>query len=135
MSISIDRHTRCYLGVQRIYRNAMVAHLRTRLTAKYPDTWLDELRRPLAKEWDALVESVRRVGASGAVEAHASDEFDYIGVPQFIPIIEMHFDLLFLTDAGLEKAEKTQLRSSVLRWIKQGKDVRDPISRPPTRAL
>ncbi len=113
----------------------MVEQIRNRLRTAFGDKWLDELKRPLSKEWPDLEESVRRVAASGAVGALPVDEFDYIGVSQFIPVVEAHYEVLFPSAAGASKAEVQQARSSVLRWLKTIKDVRDPMSHPPTADL
>ena len=48
----------CYEGVQRIYRNSVRRHIRTRLTALYPNDFTEKLRKPFEKEWDKIRASV-----------------------------------------------------------------------------
>ena len=60
MDVTPDRHTWWYQGMQRIYRNAVVRHLRTALREEYPKDWEDVLVRPFAREWPTIVERAQR---------------------------------------------------------------------------
>ena len=83
MVVIPDRHTRWYQGIQRIYRNAVVRHLRTTLRDEYPQDWESVLRKPFAKEWPIIVESANLPRRIGVISSTLRDEADYLGVNHF----------------------------------------------------
>ena len=129
-SITISRASLCYEVVQRVYRVAMVSHIRKSFVKSFPVKFADELRRPFGDQWPEMVGSSDRVKASGAVDAVAVDDFDCLGVERFFNLAEAHFRVLFPATAALPEDQRAQTRSSIFRWMKQIKDIRDPMSHP-----
>ena len=95
MDVTPDRHTRWYQGIQRIYRNAVVNHLRNCLQRQYPKDWENVLKKPFAKEWPAIVENADLARQIGVISSTLRDAADYLGVNHFYNLFEVHFDLLF----------------------------------------
>lgn len=77
----------------------------------------------------------RRSGGTGELSTAIRDEYELIGVEHFYGIFEKHFDILCKIHAAKPKNEKTQSRQTLLRWIKQVKNVRDPVSHPVTEDI
>src|SRR5438552_9983286 len=96
----------------------------------FPQRWLAELQRPFGDQWVEMAASSIRAKATGQVDAVSADEFDYLGVERFYSLADVHFRLLFPSVAAMPDEQRIPIRSSILRWIKQVKDVRNPMSHP-----
>ena len=130
-----DRHTRWYQGIQRIYRNAVVRHLRTTLRDEYPQDWESVLRRPFAKEWPTIVESAHLPRRIGVISSTLRDAADHLGVNHFYNLFEVHFELLFPAQGETTPEARKQEKAAVLGWAKEIKTVRDPESHPPSEDM
>lgn len=53
-SPALSTNALCYEAVQRTLRNAGVAFLRQHLAEAFPDSHLEQLKRPFKNEWEAL---------------------------------------------------------------------------------
>ena len=95
MDVTPDRHTRWYQGIQRIYRNAVVRHLRTTLRDEHPEDWESVLQGPFAKEWPTIVENAHLSRTIGVISSTLRDAADYLGVNHFYNLFDTHFELLF----------------------------------------
>ena len=135
MVVIPDRHTRWYQGIQRIYRNAVVKHLRTTLRDKYPQDWESVLQKPFAKEWSTIVESADLPRKIGAISSTLRDAADYLGVNHFYNLFDVHFELLFPAQGGTTPQVRKQEKASVLSWAREIKIVRDPESHPPSEDM
>ena len=135
MDVTPDRHTRWYQGIQRIYRNAVVRHLRTALREKYPQDWEDALRKPFAQEWPTIVESAHLSRTIGVINSTLRDAADYLGVNHFYNLFDVHFELLFPAQEGTTPEARKQEKAAVLGWAKEIKTVRDPESHPPSEDM
>ena len=135
MDVTPDRHTRWYQGIQRIYRNAVVNHLRNGLRRKYPKDWESVLQKPFAKEWPAIVEKADLARQIGAISSTLRDAADYLGVNHFSNLFEIHFELLFPAPGETAPEARKQEKVAVLGWAKEIKTVRDPESHPPSEDM
>ena len=133
MDVTPDRHTRWYQGIQRIYRNAVVRHLRTTLRDEYPEDWESLLQRPFAQEWPTIVESAHLSRTIGVISSTLRDAADYLGVNHFYNLFEVHFEPLFPAQRETTPEARKQEKAAVLSWAKEIKTVRDPESHPPVR--
>ena len=135
MDVTPDRHTRWYQGIQRIYRNAVVRHLRTTLRDEYPQEWESVLQRPFAQEWSTIVENADLPRKIGAIKSALRDAADYLGVNHFYNLFDVHFELLFPAQGEIDPVSRKQERAAVLSWAKEIKTVRDPESHPPSEDM
>ena len=135
MDITPDRHTRWYQGIQRIYRNAVVRHLRTTLRDEYPQEWESVLQRPFAQEWPTIVESAHLSRTIGVISSTLRDAADYLGVNHFYNLFDAQFELLFPARRETTPEAKKQEKAAVLGWAKEIKTVRDPESHPPSEDM
>ena len=135
MVVMPDRHTVWYQGIQRIYRNAVVEHLRTTLRDNYPQDWGSVLRKPFAKEWPTIVENADLPRKIGAINSKLRDEADYLGVNHFYNLFDAHFDVLFPVQGETAEQARKQEKATVLSWAREIKIVRDPESHPPSEDM
>jgi len=117
----------CYEAIQRKYRNAMVQHIRQQFKAAFSEDWEEKLKRPFSKdEWDGIIKNAIARRATGDITAPIVDAFDYLGVNHFYNIFDLYFDILLPPNGGVQRPPK----SNILKWIKEVKDFRDPLSHP-----
>jgi hypothetical protein len=77
--MSQDNIVICYEGIQRIYRNAIVRHLRDTFQRNYPDDFSEQLCSPFkADEWDRIKQNAYASRASGELSAKILDDFDLL---------------------------------------------------------
>ena len=125
----MDNNTRCYEGIQRIYRNAVVRYLRTKMTAAFGQEALAKLREPFKREeWEAIEAAATSPRASGHLDAPVGDAFDLLSVNHFFNIFDKYWSTLMepAPDAALERTS----RRSILDWMREIKGLRDPLSHP-----
>ena len=130
-----DRHTRWYQGIQRIYRNAVVKHLRITLRHEYPQDWESVVQKPFAQEWPTIVENAHLSRTIGVISSPVRDAADYLGVNHFYNLLAVHFELLFPAQRGTTPEARKQEKAAVLGWAKEIKTVRDPESHPPSEDM
>ena len=135
MDVSPDRHTRWYQGIQRIYRNAVVKHLRTTLRNEFPEDWEDVLQMPFAQEWPTIVANAHLARTIGVIGSALRDVADYLGVNHFYNLFDVHFDLLFPAQGATTTEARRQEKAAVLSWAKEIKTARDPESHPPSEDM
>jgi tetratricopeptide (TPR) repeat protein len=137
----MDNTTILYNSIQRIYRSAMVDLIRSTLEAP-KSGGIEAVQKLFAKknkesgrtQWEEIKAAAeqRRSGGTGELSTPIRDEYELIGVEHFYNIFETHFEILCPVHATKPKADKNQARQALLTWIKQIKNVRDPISHPTT---
>ena len=132
MDVTPDRHTRWYQGIQRIYRNAVVNHLRNTLRRKYPQEWEIVLQKPFAREWPTIKKNADLARQIGVISSTLRDAADYVGVNHFYNLFAVHFELLFPAQGETTPEERKQEKDVLLGWAKEIKTVRDPESHPPS---
>ena len=122
-------NSRCYQGIQRVYRNAVVQHIRDRMIKAFETEAIKKLREPFkTDEWVAIESAAQLSRESGELDAPIRDDFDLLGVNHFFNIFDKHWKVL-MGEATNELAEK-KLRQAVLGWMKEIKTLRDPLSHP-----
>jgi tetratricopeptide (TPR) repeat protein len=126
----VSNLTRCYEGVQRIYRNAVVRHVRLVFVKSYPDDHLERLRRPFQKEWADIKASAEERRNTGELSAQIVDEYDLLGVNHFFNLFDAHYDVIFPAESGADATGLKARKQAVLAWTKQIKNLRDPLSHP-----
>lgn len=131
MDVAPDRHTRWYQGIQRIYRNAVVNHLRNTLRGKYPLEWEEVVKKPFAKEWPDIVKSADFARQTGAISSTPRDSADYLGVNHFHNLFDVHFDLLVPPQGDTTAEARKQEKAALLGLVKEIRTARDPESHPP----
>ena len=137
----MDNTTILYKSIQRIYRSAMVGLIRSTLEAPKAGG-IETIQKLFAKknqesgrtQWEEIKSAAeqRRSGGTGELSTFIRDEYELIGVEHFYNIFQTQFDLLCPVHAKKPKGEKNQACQVLLAWIKQIKNVRDPISHPTT---
>ncbi|WP_147442050.1 ATP-binding protein [Corallococcus exercitus] len=118
----------CYEGIQRIYRNTIVRHIRSKFTNNFPTNYLEKLRHPFQKEWAGIKAAAEESRITGELNSPLVDEFDLLGVNHFFNIFDSHFELL--TPATSTQPADPKAKRAMLQWIKNIKSLRDPLSHP-----
>lgn len=130
MDTTQDRYTLWYQGIQRIYRNAVVDHIRAALSDKYPLDWEEVVKKPFLKEWTTIVSNAEMPRITGAVKSEIRDASDFLGVNHFYNLLDAHFDLLFPTDGQIDVRIRKEEKNTVLNWVKEIRTARDSASHP-----
>ena len=118
----------CYEGIARVYRNAVVCHIRVILSAMYPETWEEKIAIPFtAEEWSKAKEEAERSFKTGALEIHPKDAADLLGVNHFYNVFDRHFDLLFPKERDSSLSDQKRKKQDILTWTKMIKNYRDPV--------
>lgn len=136
----MDNTTILFNAVQRTYRNALVNLIRERLSDKYGPSGIQEVKKPFAKKnretgktyWETIKDAAheRRSGGTGELSTPVRDEFEVLGVEHFFSVFDAHFEVLCPNHAHKPKKERNQARQTLTTWMKQIKNVRDPVSHP-----
>jgi hypothetical protein len=120
----------CYEAIQRNYRNAVVQHVRERLTNAFPSDHLDRLIAPFSKEWGKISASAAERRSTGEIASEIKDDFDILGVNHFFNLFDAYYDALCAVPATLTPEQKKQEKNALLQWLKVIKNLRDPLSHP-----
>lgn len=138
----MDNTTILYNAIQRTYRSALVDLVRQRMTQHYGERAEEELKSQFRTKdpntgetyWDNILKAAqeRRSGGTGELSTPIRDAFELCGVEHFFNIFEKHFDILIPTHAAKPMNERRQARQALTMWMKQIKNIRDPISHPVT---
>jgi TPR repeat protein len=122
--------TLCYEGIQRVYRNTVVRHIRDRLTVSFGDDAAGCVRKLLAKEWDGIKRNADESRSAGYVNAPLADDFDVLSVSHFFSLFEKFHAALFpATDAAGAPFPDSR-RKALLAFMREIKAIRDPMSHP-----
>ena len=113
----------CYRGIQRVYRNVIVRHIRERLKSAFGDEAEEKLKVPFKVEWDKIKQNALKARSDGHVDTPLLDDFDVLSVNHFYSLFEKYG--AHLLPAGTGKTPAT-----MLSWMREIKDLRDPMSHP-----
>ena len=127
--MDMSQVTICFEGIQRIYRNAVVSFLRTRFEEAFSGEAEEKLKRPFAKEWANIEQNASAPRKSGELLCSIRDSFDLLGINHFYNLFECYYDDLFPEGKGDDEHRK-ESKQSLLRWTKEIKNLRDPLSHP-----
>jgi hypothetical protein len=121
----------CYEATQRIYRNAVVSHIRTVFQEKFPNTWNKELIGTVGtEEWERNSNNIRERHNSGELQAKIVDEFDKLDLVHFYNLFDKFFVDLFPPLEDESTKELNRRRRSILDWTLTVRSLRDPLSHP-----
>ena len=119
----------CYQGIQRIYRNTVVQHIRKGMITAFGETALDKLREPFkSEEWTRIKSDAQLARATGELDASIQDDFDVLSVNHFFNIFDKHWAAL-MNEAVDEPTARRQ-KQTVLGWMREIKNLRDPLCHP-----
>lgn len=123
--------TVCYEAIQRVYRNAVVRHLRNTLTESFPEDWSDRLRKPFeADEWQRIQSNCYAPRVSGQLATRVTDDYDLLSVNHFFNLFDTYYDKLFPVPEHADKVQKRSDKKRVLEWARTVKELRDPAAHP-----
>ena len=131
MSNSSDNLTICYSGIQRIYRNTIVCHVRERMIKLYPNDHSEKISSLFKKEeLERIKENSTIAKESGELSVAELDIYDILSVNHFYNIFEKFYSVLIDDANPGRKIEKNRPRQMFLSWVKEIKNIRDPLSHP-----
>jgi tetratricopeptide (TPR) repeat protein len=118
----------CYQGIQRIFRNAIVIFLRTRMTAVFPQDYLSKLKKPFGGDWAKAESHANTSRSTLGTTTSIKDDFDLLGTNHFFNIFDSYFNDLFPEAATDDHPKPVKVR--FIGNLKAIKDSRDPLSHP-----
>jgi len=126
-----DNNTICYHGIQRVYRNAIVRHVRAAFKEKFADDFLGRLKKPFKKEeWDEIQRNAYLSRNTGELDTPIGDEFDLLSVSHFFNLFEANYEVLCMRGTPDSDADAKKAKQALLQWLKEIKTTRDPLSHP-----
>ncbi len=121
--------TLCYEGIQRVYRNAVVDHIRTSLQRAFPTDYAEKVKRPFLKEWDSIKAAAEERRHTGELQAPLVDDIDVLSVNHFFNLFDVYAECLMPPSVATEDDRKKQ-KKALLGWMQNIKALRDPLSHP-----
>jgi tetratricopeptide (TPR) repeat protein len=118
-----------YEAIQRVFRNAVVAHIRTGLTARYGVSDAEALISKAFPSWKEIKAAAARSAQTGVVSHPHTDEFSYLDVSHFVLLFNNEFDAL-VDVSGLPDEVVRELKRQIGSHLREIKTVRDPMSHP-----
>jgi hypothetical protein len=119
-----------YEAIQRVYRNAMVARIRSGMHAAYPDDFEVRVTSRFGS-WTNNVRAAAESAVTGVVTHPHDDVFDYLDVSHFPGLLDKYFAVLApVEDRSPEQANK--LKRQVLSYAREIQEIRNPLSHPGT---
>jgi hypothetical protein len=120
-----------YEALLRVFRNAIVDHVRKCLVGAYGDGAVPQVRRPFTDdEWGAALQSAESARSLGYVTREHLDDFDYLGVNHFYNIFELHFTILVPEEQLPPSELQGKFKQQFLSWLREIKGFRDPLAHP-----
>jgi len=118
----------------RIYRNAVVAFIRSRLNQHIGANAASQLAALFGKvdpntgktEWQRMRENASWARATPEVSTVVQDDFELLGVANFFSVVEKFYDVIFPPTSGEDARERKERKNGVLRCLRQVKAARDP---------
>lgn len=120
----------CYQGLQRTFRNSVVAFLRDRLPHLYPLDHLERVKRLFPEEWARTEQNANRSREIYGTTTAIRDDYDLLGINHFYGLFEKLYDQLFSSEAGRPANVVKPTKARLLGNLKAIKDGRDPLSHP-----
>lgn len=129
---TLSINTLCYEGICRIYRNAVVNHIRTKLRQQYPDDWRNRIAVPFGEEeWATMRDNALIRRNTGELGGELKDEADLLSVNHFYNLFDLYFDDLFPDAMSLPARHRQQSKQAILGWARNIKNLRDPAAGHP----
>jgi hypothetical protein len=126
----LDNNGICYMGIQRIYRNAVLEFIRTKMINLFPDDNSERLKQLFNNEWDKIKEHATVIRKSGQLDAPLKDDFDILGVNNFYNIFDKYYKKFDISYNSTDADDSNSQKQSLLTWIKIIKNLRDPLCHP-----
>lgn len=120
----------CYRAVQIIYRDAVVRHIRARLTQNSSNN--DSIVREVMGNvrWSEARSISDKARALSGLTINPADDFDLIGVEHFALFLGRHFTELCSSPKGLDSALWRSSKRQLLDWVDSVREARNVISHP-----
>ena len=125
-------NTVCFEGL-RVYRNAVVSHIRDTLSGKYPSDWQTRVAEPFQKDWPSIKEKATALRATGELETPLKDDADLLDVNHFFNLFEKYFNDLFSNHQEGPGFTKEK-RQALLGWTRSVATLRNGIVGHPAEA-
>src|SRR5882672_7313996 len=103
MSAKLSNLTLCYQGIQRVYRNAVVGHIRANLRRAFPADYLERAKRPFLKEWEGIKAAAEERRRTGEIQTPLVDDIDILGVNHFFNLFDAYAEHLMSSTAGSDE--------------------------------
>ena len=123
----VSTNTICFEGISRVYRNAVLEHVRKVLKSRYGEEWEQQIRSTFKREWETINSQAALRRNTGELSAPLRDDLDVLGVNHFYNLFDRYFDELFSVTHGLTDVERKQTKQNVLVWSRAIKNLRDPV--------
>ena len=120
----------CYQGIQRTFRNAVVAFVRERLPRLFPEDHIQRMKKTFGEEWEKAAQNADQSREMSGTTTTIRDEYDLLGTNHFYNLFERFYDKLFLAEAGQPANVPKPVKPRFLGNMKAVKDARDPLSHP-----
>lgn len=128
----ISNDTLAYEGVQRIFRNAVVRHMRETLRPRFGGDEESRLKKPFKPEqWNRAVAEADLARKAGFVTREAIDPFDQLDVSHFLNLFDAYFEDIVPDNELPSREYVPKVRQQVQSWLREIAGVRNPISHPP----
>lgn len=118
-----------YEAIQRVFRNAVVEHVRVRLTERYGTVDAEARVARAFPSWGDIKAAATESAQTGVVSHPHADEFSYLDVSHFSALFNNEFDAL-VEVGGLPPEVVSSLKRQVGSYLREIKTVRDPVSHP-----
>ena len=109
----------CYQGIQRVFRNAVVEFLRTRLPRAFPNDPLQQMKGLFGESWTKAAANAAQSRKIGGTATSIRDDYDLLGVNHFFEIFDRFFDKIFSANAGHPGTQPRPVKSKLLGNLKQ----------------
>ncbi len=123
----VSTNTICFEGVSRVYRNAVLEHVRKTLKSRYGEEWELQIRSTFKREWERIKTSADLRRDTGELSAPLRDDLDVLGVNHFYNLFDRYFGDLFPAVNGLAEIERQQTKQNILAWSRTIRNLRDPV--------
>ena len=118
-----------YEAIQRVFRNAIVDHVRLRLIDRYGEAEAADRVGKAFPSWEEIKDAAAISAQTGVVAHPRKDEFSYLDVSHFTALFNNEFEALVDTE-GLPPEVVASLKRQVGSYLREIKTVRDPMSHP-----
>jgi tetratricopeptide (TPR) repeat protein len=121
----------CYQGLQRTFRNTVVAFLRERLACLFPADHIQRMKKTFVDEdWEKAAQNAKLSRENYGTTTTIRDDYDLLGTNHFVGLFERFYDKLFTPEAGQPASVPKPVKLRLLGNFKTIKDGRDPLSHP-----
>lgn len=120
----------CYQGIQRTFRNTVVAFLRDRLTRLFPDDHIQRLKKTFGEDWEKAAKNANESRDMLGTTTIVRDDYDLLGTNHFYSIFDRFYDKIFSPEAGQPQNLPRPVKPRFFGNLKAIKDFRDPLSHP-----